>query len=62
MVVSSHLAELDQALHSQVTATKPVHVLDGTDHSEAFLNGRRNFSSPQQHVKDVVVDVMVVGR
>ena len=62
MAVSPDLAGLDQALRSQVTAAKPVHVLDGTDHSEAFFNGRRHFSSPQQHVKDVVVDVVVVGR
>ena len=45
---------------AQVTAAKPVHVLDGTHHSQAFLDGRRHFPIPQQHVEDVVVDVVVV--
>ena len=62
MAVSPHLAELDQALRSQVTAAKPVHVLDGTHHSQAFLDGRRHFPFPQQHVEDVVVDMVVVRR
>ena len=43
MAVSPHLAELDQALRSQVTATKPVHVLNGAHHSKAFLDGRGHF-------------------
>ena len=60
MAVSPDLAGLDQALRSQVTAAKPIHVLDGPDHSEAFLDGRRHFP-PQQHVEDVVVDVVVVA-
>ena len=55
MAVSPYLAELDQALRSQVTAAKPIHVLDGTHHSQAFLDGRRP-SHSQQHVEDVVVD------
>ena len=62
MAVSPHLAELDQALRSQVTAAKPIHVLDGPDHSQAFLDGRRHFPIPQQHVEDVVVNVVVVRR
>ena len=62
MAVSSDLAELDQTLRSQVTATKPVHVLNGTHNSEAFLDGRGHFPSPQQHVENVVIDMMVVGR
>ena len=62
MALSSHLAELDQTFRSQVTAAKPVHVLDGTHHSKPFLYGRRHFPIPQQHVEDVVVDVVVVRR